>query len=131
MYVAGGIFVVEVTVSVVEPETVTPAGVKPPVAPTGNPLTLKSILPVKPLLAEALIEKVALPPGTIPTVTGEGVRLKSGVTPNPLSEIVCGEPDALSTIETAPAREPAVVGTKTILMAQVAPAAMEVPQLFV
>src|SRR5262249_49316599 len=109
----------------------TELGLKLAAAPSGNPLMLKLMKPVKPFVGDVLTDKVALLPGTMPTELVEGVIPKSGITPKPLSAIACGDPDALSTTEMEPGREPGADGAKTILIEQLAPAATEVPQLFV
>jgi len=51
--------------------------------------------------------------------------------PVPLSEIVCGEPDALSVNATVALNDPVAVGAKTRNSEQLAPAARAVPQLSV
>jgi len=53
-----------------------------------------------------------------------------GVTPVPLSAMLCGEPGALSVMVTAAESGPAVVGVKCPWMEQFAPAARLDPQLF-
>ena len=47
----GAVLVVVVTVKVEEPEPVTEAGLKEPLAPEGRPLTLKETLLLKPFCA--------------------------------------------------------------------------------
>jgi hypothetical protein len=63
------------------------------------------------------------------------VRLKFGgievATPVPVSDEVCGEPDALSAMLSVAVAAPADVGVKTTEIVQFAPAASELPQLFV
>ncbi len=54
-----------------------------------------------------------------------------GVTAVPLRETVCGLSAALSVIVTVPVKLPVVLGASVTLMAQSAPAASVVPQLFV
>jgi len=45
--------------------------------------------------------------------------------------MVCGDPAALSVMLTAPVRVPVAVGVNVTLMVQEAPAATELPQVFV
>jgi hypothetical protein len=59
------------TLSVEEPEPVTDAGLKPPVAPLGNPLTLNVTLPWKQFTAETVAVYVVPLPAV--TVCDEGV----------------------------------------------------------
>jgi hypothetical protein len=62
------------------------------------------------------------------------VRLKSAATTAvavPVSELVCGEPDALSLTVRVAESVPAAVGAKTMEIAQEVPAASELPQAFV
>jgi hypothetical protein len=53
------------------------------------------------------------------------------VLPVPVSPTLCGLFAALSVINTVPAFVPATVGVNRTLMEQLAPAATEVPQVFV
>jgi len=57
-------------------------------------------------------------------------RVTGAVCPVPLSEMVCGDVVALSVIETVAVSTPAVVGAKYPWIAQLAPTARLVPQLF-
>ena len=52
-------------------------------------------------------------------------------TPVPLKLKFCGLPAALSLIDRVPVRLPAVDGTKTMLMMQLAPGLSEAPQLVI
>lgn len=67
-----------------------------------------------------------------PNVRLEGERLTTGAaTPVPVKPTVCGLPLALSLIVSVALREPAAAGVNVTLMAQLAPAATELPQVFV
>lgn len=59
------------------------------------------------------------------TTTGEEA------TPVPLSDMVCGEPVALSVTLSVPVRAPTADGVNVIEIPQLAPAAMLDPQVFV
>src|SRR5215469_1771414 len=63
-----------------------------------------------------------------------GDRLTAGAgadTPVPVNPTVCGLPFALSLIVRVPVRVPVAEGVNVMLIAQEAPAATDVPQLFV
>ena len=61
----------------------------------------------------------------------EGDRLTAHDAPVPVMLTVCEPPPALSVIVTAAVRAPAAAGLKVTLIAQLAPATMLEPQLFV
>src|SRR5262249_15129455 len=70
----------------------------------------------------------------LPTVTEPKFRLvglSSTTVPVPVRFTVCGLPGALSLIETLPVRVPDWVGLNVTLIAQLAPGATELPQVFV
>ena len=72
----------------------------------------------------------------VPTVVlgkanGIGLSTACGAIPVPVSTAVCGEPAALSAIETAAFRLPAEAGVNVTVMVQTAPAARDAPQLLV
>jgi hypothetical protein len=54
VFVPSGVDVEVVTVKVEEPEPLTELGLKLPLAPVGNPLTLHVTVPPKPLMAAAV-----------------------------------------------------------------------------
>ena len=60
-----------------------------------------------------------------------GDSVTAGAMPVPLSEIVCGDPDALSAIESVAGRAPVAVGSKMTEMTQFAAAAIVAPQVLV
>jgi hypothetical protein len=78
------------------------------------------------------VKIVTLPNARLP---GESAAIGDvGEVPVPVSVIVCGLPDALSVMVTAPDRDPAAVGVKVTLSAQLAEAASDpdpTGQLFV
>jgi len=74
-----GVVVAVVIVSVEGVPAVIDVGLNVPVAPLGNPLTLKPTLPLNPFNAPTLTVYVVLPPGTTVCVAGVALRLKSGV----------------------------------------------------
>ena len=55
----------------------------------------------------------------------------TGTTPFPVNETICGLLLALSLMVKVPVREPSVVGVNVTLTAQLAPAASELPHVFV
>src|SRR5579864_4664087 len=65
-----------------------------------------------------------------PTV-GDKLLMTGASTPVPLKLTCCGLPAALSATLSAPFRAPVVVGVKVTWIAQFAPAANVLPQLFV
>jgi hypothetical protein len=68
----------------------------------------------------------------VPTVTEPKLKLVGesfAVVPVPLSETVCGLPDALSVTLKAALRVPLAVGLKVTLIVQLALAASELPQV--
>ena len=50
------------------------------VTPVGRPLTATAMVPLKPLIAALFNVTCAVPPGSIVTVAGDAVRVKSGLT---------------------------------------------------
>src|SRR6267143_2781421 len=62
---------------------------------------------------------------------GESVAVVIGATPVPVSVTVCGLLESLSVMVTAAELVPAIAGLKVTLIAQLAPAANELPQVFV
>ena len=58
-------------------------------------------------------------------------RLAAEPRPVPVNPMLCGDPEALSVIVTVALREPPVVGSKSPVMLQFAPAATLVPHVFV
>ena len=66
------------------------------------------------------------------TVVGESVATGAGGTvPEPVSVAVCGEPVALSATETVAAKLAAKLGVNVTEIVHIAPAARDVPQVFV
>jgi hypothetical protein len=61
------------------PEVVTDVGLKLPVAPVGNPLTLKFTVPVKPAIALTVVVYVVPFPAVTVCEPGVAEMLKSGV----------------------------------------------------
>src|SRR3982751_2622565 len=78
VYVPAVVLVALVTVNVEVPEVVMEAGLKLPLAPAGNPLTLRPTLPLKPL--SALTVAVYVVPLPAVTVRDDGLAetVKSG-----------------------------------------------------
>jgi len=66
--------------SVVEPELVKLEGLNDAVAPVGSPLTLKSTVPVNPVLGVSLTLSVAVPPKTTVCDVGVADREKVATT---------------------------------------------------
>src|SRR5205807_10115469 len=64
-------------------------------------------------------------------VCSSDLRLTPGAAPVPVRLTDCGLPAALSVMVIAPVRVPVAVGVKVTLMAQLAPAATDVPQVLV
>lgn len=71
------------------------------------------------------------PTGCELKVTAAGARFAAAPEPVPVSASVCGLLMALSVTVTVPVCVPAAEGVKVTLMAQVAPAATALPQVFV
>src|SRR5437667_426111 len=67
----------------------------------------------------------------LPYVTLFRYGLVTGAAPVPVMLTMCGLPAALSVMVIAPVRVPVAVGVKVTLMAQLAPAATDVPQVLV
>jgi hypothetical protein len=67
---------------------------------------------------------------TLPNTSVAGVTV-TGTTPLPASDTVCGLLFALSVIVRVPVRLPVAVGVNVTLTVQFAPAATEVPHVFV
>lgn len=76
-----------------------------------------------------LIGLLEVPTATVPKFNEDGLKV-TGLTPVPVTEIVCGLLLAESEMVTVPDFFPATVGVKVTVMLQVAPAAMEVPHVF-
>lgn len=70
-----------------------------------------------------------VPTATVPKFNEVGLKV-TGLTPVPVTEIVCGLLLAVSEMVTVPDCFPATVGVKVTVMLQVAPAAMDVPHVF-
>jgi hypothetical protein len=66
------------TLSVVEPEVLTDAGVNEAVAPDGNPVTLNATVPLKPVPAVTVAVYVVLPPARTVRDAGVADSEKSG-----------------------------------------------------
>src|SRR5579863_2873146 len=64
-------------------------------------------------------------------LTGDSATAGALEPPVPVKLALCGLPLALSATETAPVRTPAAVGLKVTVIVQLAPAAIELPQLLV
>jgi hypothetical protein len=64
-------------------------------------------------------------------VSGFGLSKACGAIPVPLNAAVCGEPVALSAMDSVALRLPAEAGVNVTVMVQLAPAATELPQLLV
>jgi len=76
-------------------------------------------------------DAVADPTASLPNATLVGDRETAGPSPVPVNAILCGDPKALSVILTDALRAPPVIGSKSPVIVQLAPAATLVPQLFV
>jgi len=84
-----------------------------------------------PLLVNCtLVVPLLLPTTTLPNDTLDGLNVTEGV-PVPESATAWGLFLALSVIESVPERVPMVVGVKVTLIVQLAPAATEVPHVFI
>jgi len=91
------------------------------------------------IVSVALPELVSVTDCTVlvvPTIWELKVRLEddrvtAGAAPVPVKLMVCGLPDALSTMLTEPVREPVAVGLNVTLMVQLAPARTAPPQVVV
>ncbi len=88
---------------------------------------LNAALPV--LLSVTLWALLLVPTFWVPKLSDVGLTLAAGAVPVPLNETLCGLPAASSVIVTEPMRVPVAVGVKLTLMVQLAPAAIDVPQL--
>jgi hypothetical protein len=90
---------------------------------------LKAALPelVRMTICAVLVVPTAWPA----KVRLEGERLGAGAAPVPVRLRVCGLPAALSVRVTAALRVPVAAGVKVTLIVQLAPAAIELPQLLV
>jgi hypothetical protein len=75
--------------------------------------------------------RLVVPTNWPPNARLAGESIAIGAVPVPVSETVCGLPEALSVTVTEPDRVPMVAGVKVTLIVQVAPTASVVPQLFV
>jgi hypothetical protein len=73
----------------------------------------------------------AVPISVLGNASGFGLSSACGAVPVPVTVADCGEPVALSATEIDALRLPAAAGVKLTVMVQFAPAASEVPQLFV
>ena len=69
------------TVNVEEPEPVTDVGAKVPVAPVGNPLTVKATAELNPLAPVTVGVKVVLAPCTTVCELGVAASVKVGAAP--------------------------------------------------
>ena len=85
------------TLSVVEPEVLTDAGLNETVAPCGNPFTLNATVPTKPVPEVTVAVYVVLPPARTVPAAGVAdseksgtvmVRVAGGLTDPPLSVAV-------------------------------------------
>jgi len=74
---------------------------------------------------------LVVPIAWLPKFRLVGEKLTVNVTPVPVRPMVCGLPAALSVIVTLAVRLPFAVGVKVTLMVQLAPAARELPHVFV
>jgi hypothetical protein len=102
---------------------------KVPVAPAGSPLTVNAtgLVNVPPVDVTVTVYVVA-PPGATDCDAGVALTVKSaGLMPLPESATVCGEPAALSAIESVAAKLPAAAAVNVTLMLQEAPAASVLP----
>jgi hypothetical protein len=66
------------TVNVLEPDPFTDVGLKPPVAPEGNPETPQLTVPLKPFIAVVETVYVVEPPGAMVCAPGIALSEKSG-----------------------------------------------------
>ena len=71
VYFPGGVVALVATLSVVDPDVVTEAGLNVAVAPDGRPVTLNATVPVNPFTGVTVAVYVVLPPGC--TVRDVGV----------------------------------------------------------
>src|SRR5437870_168925 len=91
------------------------------------PVMLKEVVPT-------LVRVTFFAPLIVPMACVENVKLTGeslAVVPIPLSVTFCGLPAALSLMLTAAVRVPLAVGLKVTLIPQLAPAANELPQVWV
>jgi len=72
-----------------------------------------------------------LPSACTVKLSAAGVAFRTTLAPVPLSEMVCGLPEALSVMLSVPAPVPVAVGVKVTLTVQLELAATLVPQLLV
>jgi hypothetical protein len=91
------------------------------------PAIVKLVVP--PLVSVTVFAALVVPVATLPKYRLVGDRF--AVVPIPLSDTCCGLPAALSVRPSAALRVPVAVGLKVTLMVQLAPAAREVPQVWV
>jgi len=76
-------------------------------------------------------DAVAVPTLSVPNATLVVDKVTAGPNPVPVNAILCGDPPALSVIETAAASAPPVVGSKSPVMVHCAPTARLLPQVLV
>src|SRR5580692_5654348 len=94
-----------------------------------TPDMLSAAAPV--LVSTTVWAALGIPTLSMPKLRLVGERPTAGAVPVPVSETVWALPLALSVIVIAPLRVPVTVGVKVTLIAQFAPAATLVPQVFV
>jgi len=99
---------------------------------TATPPMLTDVLPV--FVTVTVCGLLVFPTLTLPKVRLAGDTLTvvvppEGETPDPVKPIAWGLFDALSVMVTVPVRVPVVVGVKSTLIVQLAPAATEDPQV--
>jgi hypothetical protein len=83
---------------------------------------LKRVIPLGALLVPTI---------WLANVTLVVLKLTADAVAVPVSEAVCGLPDALSLTETVACREPEAIGVNVTLIVQLVASASELPQLFV
>ena len=93
-------------------------------------VTVKGPLPL--LVSVTVLAALVVSNPWLEKVREVGDRLTPGaLAPVPVSAIVCGLPTTLSAMVTVPVSVPVAVGVNVTLIVQAAPAASDVPQLFV
>ena len=96
-------------------------------------VTLVKLSAAPPVLVSATAcAALVVPTVWLPKLTLDGDKLTAaGVFPTPVRLTLCGLPLALSVMLSVPVRVPAAAGVKVTLIAQWAPDATALPQLFV
>ena len=125
------VVIVTVADELLDPFKASDPGVTVHVAACGAPTQAKATVWLNPPLGVTLKVKLTGLPAVVETefVEADSEKLPVlAVAPVPESDTVCGLPEALSAIVSAPVRVPDVVGVKATLIEQFAPAANDPPQ---